>query len=54
MKQPGFFDVEDRLARLSGLGVQLEAFSRAVNPEVLRPDLEKARVCSDGRKGGHF
>ncbi|WP_155738499.1 hypothetical protein, partial [Acetobacter pasteurianus] len=28
MKQPGFFDVEERLARLSGLGDQLEAFSR--------------------------
>jgi len=26
MKQPGFFDVEERLARLSGLGDQLEAF----------------------------
>ncbi|CEF40001.1 hypothetical protein predicted by Glimmer/Critica [Acetobacter senegalensis] len=25
MKQPGFFDVEERLARLSGLGDQLEA-----------------------------
>lgn len=24
MKQPGFFDVEERLARLSGLGDQLE------------------------------
>ena len=41
MKQPGFFDVEERLARLSGLGDQLEAFSRTVNFEVFRPDLEK-------------
>ena len=31
MKQPGFFDVEGRLARLSGLGDQLEAFSRTVD-----------------------
>ncbi|NVN03966.1 hypothetical protein HW517_15985 [Asaia spathodeae] len=30
MKQAGFFDVEERLARLSGLGDQLEAFSRTV------------------------
>ncbi|KXV79903.1 transposase, partial [Acetobacter malorum] len=27
MKQSGFFDIEERLARLSGLGDQLEAFS---------------------------
>jgi len=31
MKQAGFFDVEERLARLSGLGDQLEAFSRTVD-----------------------
>jgi hypothetical protein len=39
MKQPGFFGVEERLARLSGLGDQLEAFSRTVDFEVFRPDL---------------
>lgn len=27
MAQPGFFDVVERLARLSGLGDQLEGFS---------------------------
>ncbi|MFT9026606.1 hypothetical protein [Acetobacter indonesiensis] len=27
MTQSGFFDVEERLSRLSGLGGQLEAFS---------------------------
>ena len=42
MKQAGFFDVEERLARLSGLGDQFEAFSRTVDFEVFRPDLEKA------------
>ncbi|ARW11975.1 hypothetical protein NBRC3299_2604 [Acetobacter pasteurianus NBRC 3299] len=52
MKQPGFFDVEERLARLSGLGDQLEAFSRTVDFEVFRPDLELALVYSDGSKGG--
>ncbi len=43
MKQPGFFDVEERLARLRGLGDQLEAS---------RSDLEKALAYSDGSKGG--
>jgi len=42
MKQSGFFDVEERLARLSGLGDQLEAFSRTVDFEVFRSDLNKA------------
>ncbi|GAL96671.1 transposase, partial, partial [Acetobacter tropicalis] len=52
MNQPGFFDVEDRLARLSGFGDQLEAFSRTVDFEVFRPDLDKPLSYSDGRKGG--
>nr|WP_249197414.1 IS5 family transposase [Gluconobacter wancherniae] len=52
MKQSGFFDVEERLARLSGLGDQLEAFSRIVDFEVFRPELEKALAYSDGSKGG--
>ncbi|GBR51514.1 hypothetical protein GCM10007872_31600 [Gluconobacter sphaericus NBRC 12467] len=52
MKQAGFFDVEERLARLSGLGDQLEAFSRTVDFEVFRPDLEQALAYSDGSKGG--
>ena len=51
MQQPGFFDVEERLARLSGLGDQLEAFSWTVNFEVLHPDLEKALAHADGIKG---
>ena len=52
MKQAGFFDVEERLARLSGPGDQLEAFSRTVDFEVFRPELEKALAYSDGSKGG--
>ncbi|GBQ15844.1 transposase [Acetobacter cibinongensis NRIC 0482] len=52
MKQLGFFDVEERLARLSGLGDQLEAFSRTVDFEVFRSDLNKALAYSDGSKGG--
>ena len=52
MKQAGFFDVEERLARLSGLGDQLEAFSRTVDFEAFRPDLGKALAYSDGSKDG--
>lgn len=52
MTQPGFFDVEGRLARLSGLGDQLEAFFRTVDFEMFRSELNKALVYSDGSKGG--
>ena len=52
MKQAGFFEVEERLARLSGLGDQLEAFSQTVDFEAFRPDLEKALAYSDRIKGG--
>lgn len=52
MDQPGFFDIDERLARLSGLGDQLEAFSRAVDFELFRPELEKTLSYSDGSKGG--
>ncbi|GBQ25202.1 transposase [Gluconacetobacter sacchari DSM 12717] len=51
MKQPGFFDVEERLVRLSGLGDQFEAFSRAVDFEAFHSDLEKALAYSDRSKG---
>jgi len=52
MKQLGFFDVKERPSRLSGLGDQLESFSRTVDFEVFRPDLDKAPAYSNGRKGG--
>ncbi len=52
MKQPGFFDVDERLAWLSGLGDQFEAFSRTVDFEAFRPDLEKALAYSDRSIGG--
>ena len=38
--QPGFFDVDDRLQRLSDLGDQLEAFCRVIDFEIFRP------ICS--------
>ena len=40
---PGFFDVDERLKRLSELGDQLEAYARAVDFEAFRPDLKRAR-----------
>jgi len=49
---PGFFDVDERLKRLSDLGDQLEAFTAAVDFEVFRPELETALAYSDGAKGG--
>lgn len=52
MDQPGFFDIDERLARLSGLGDQLKAFSRAVDFEVFRPALEAALSSSASSKGG--
>jgi len=49
---PGFFDVDERLQRLSDLGDQLEAFTAAIDFEVFRPELETALAYSDGAKGG--
>lgn len=48
--QPGFFDVEDRMRRLSDLGDQLEAYAAAVDFEQFRCDLEAALAYSDGAK----
>jgi IS5 family transposase len=50
--QPGFFDIDERLKRLSDLGDQLEAFSGAVDFEIFRDDLVKALAYSDGARGG--
>ena len=50
--QPGFFDVDERLRRLSDLGDQLEAYGRVVDFELFRPELEAALSYSDGAKGG--
>jgi IS5 family transposase len=50
--QPGFFDVEERLQRLSDLGDQLLAFARVVDFEMFRPELSRALAYSDGAQGG--
>ena len=52
MVQPGFFEVDERLARLSDLGDQLEVFAHAVDFEQFRPDLDQALAYADGSKGG--
>jgi len=50
--EPGFFDVDDRLRRLSDLGDQLEAFGRAVDFEIFRAALEAALGYRRGPQGG--
>src|SRR4029077_4257145 len=50
--QPGFFDLEDRLARLSAKGDELERLSAVVDFELFRPELERAVPRSDRAKGG--
>src|ERR1700730_6262793 len=51
-RQAGFFDVDDRLKRLSDLGDQLEAFEAAVEFEAFRPELNAALTYSDRTQGG--
>ncbi len=50
--EPGFFDVDDRLRRLSDLGDQLESFGRAVDFELFRADLDGALGYRSGPQGG--
>ncbi|SFK90401.1 IS5 family transposase [Methylocapsa palsarum] len=50
--EPGFFDVDERLKRLSGLGDHLEGFAAAVDFEMFRADLVAALGYSDGAQGG--
>jgi hypothetical protein len=51
-RQAGFFDVAERLQRLSCLGDQLEAYVKAVDVELFRSELETALAYADGAKGG--
>src|SRR5215831_18531475 len=50
--QPGFFDIDDRLKRLSDLGDQLETFRSAVDFELFRPELNAALGYTDRTEGG--
>lgn len=50
--QRGFFDVDDRLTRLSALGDRLEGYAAAVDFEIFRAELEKALNSSSGAQGG--
>jgi transposase, IS5 family len=50
--QAGFFDVDERLQRLSDLGDQLEAYAATVDFEIFRAPLEAALAYADGVKAG--
>jgi IS5 family transposase len=50
--QPGFFDLEERLARLSAKGDELERLSAVVDFELFRSELERAVPRADRAKGG--
>src|SRR5262249_16115579 len=50
--QPGLFDFDDRLQRLSDLGDHLDAFRSAVDFEMFRSDLVTALGYGDGAQGG--
>lgn len=52
MRQPGFFDLEERLALLSAKGDGLEHLSAVVDFELFRPELERAVPRADRAKGG--
>ena len=51
-RQPGFFDVEERLRELSAKGDDLERLGALVDFEAFRPELERAVPRSDRAKGG--
>ena len=51
-RNPGFFDVKERLRRLSDIGDQFEAYAAVVDFELFRSDLEAALGYADGAKSG--
>ena len=51
-RQPGFFDLDARLAELSAKGDDLERISGLVDFEIFRPDLKRAVPRADGSRGG--
>jgi IS5 family transposase len=52
VRQPGFFDADERLKVLSASGDPLERLARVVDFEVFRVELEAALARSDRAKGG--
>jgi IS5 family transposase len=51
-RQPGFFDVEERLRELSAKGDDLERIAALVDFDMFRAELEQAVPRADGTKGG--
>src|SRR5215210_5550551 len=51
-RQPGFFDMADRLRELSAKGDGLERIAALVDFEPFRPELQRAVPRPDGSKGG--
>ncbi|GAN59363.1 hypothetical protein ACI01nite_17120 [Acetobacter cibinongensis] len=49
MKQPGVFDMEERLACSRESGAQLDGFSQIVESEVFRPDLGLSGLLPDAK-----
>ena len=52
VRQPGFFDVEERLRELSAKGDDLERIAVLVDFTMFRAELEQAVPRADGTKGG--
>ena len=52
MAQPGFFDIDQRLAALSAAGDPLERLRAVVDFELFRPVLDAALARSDRSRGG--
>lgn len=52
VRQPGFFDVEERLRELSAKGDDLERMAALVDFAKFRMELERAVPRADGTKGG--
>jgi len=48
MSQPGFFDVDERLKRLSNIGDQLETYARLVDFEIFGSVGIKERLVPQG------
>ena len=51
-RQPGLFDIEERLGDLSAKGDDLKRINALVDFEAFRPELERAVPRSDRARGG--